>query len=369
MRTLAQNQPRDLTSSNDLQLRPAALESTRHAGYGLPLENAIRRRVVQRSPQAPGGASEGASIGAAPSLSGHAFGQISIHPAQDQVLLQSDDSNKEGPDLSGSQTRPLRLVFYQQDDKDDRDSFKAHASLLAASLGAIRIPDHGCPADLGEVGGNYCNRPENVLVRAANYAECFQQKVDQVHVVGHVYSPGDVACLSGALETDQAQQYSPAAKIVVHGCKGVSRFGQQAARILEELPDATVYVHKASAESGGPLDFYKVTADPTSADPQTITERIPNVTEEGIGFSPEVISKWAAEQVQSLKQAVKANNQNRLDIIEEWLVLPIFESAELAVLAKAILDSSAGEIPGEIRRAAEKSLEKWKAGQEVHRDR
>lgn len=281
---------------------------------------------------------------------------------RNSLRLQRDDKDKSTQTPTNAQPTPLRIIFYQQA-SSATGSFKAHADNLAANLRATKLPYGGCQTDSKSIGSISCAKEENVLIRAANYAKCLQQKVDQVHVVGHVPSSG-AACLSGGLDAENAKWYLATAKVVVHGCQGVSRFGQGTASILKQLPDASVYVHKASAEAGGPLDFYKVTTDPSSADPKTITAKIPNVTNEGIGFTPESVKQWAEEQLNTLKQAVKNKEQGTLRNIKDWITLPIFASDEAAVFANTILADSSGQIPQDIIDAAREFKKTWGGSQQ-----
>ena len=90
-------------------------------------------------------------------------------------------------------------------------------------------------------------------------------------MIGHIYVPssdprshpnkGPVgpAGMWKLMTGNQKDRFLSNARIVIHGCTGIKNAEKQWQEILKQLPGATVYAHKESAEAGGPLDFYKRT--------------------------------------------------------------------------------------------------------------
>ena len=276
--------------------------------------------------------------------------------------LQRDSNDPNASTQTQAPPDPLRLVFYQQGSSASA-GFNGYAETLAKNLNALRLPYKGCKTSTKKIGSIPCDRSENALKRAADYASCLNQKIEQLHVVGHIPSSG-AACLSGVLDSDSAKWYLPNAKVVVHGCRGVTRFRRGTESIIKQLPDAAVYVHKESAEAGGPLDFYKITVDPGSADSKTIKSKVTNVTNEGIGFTPESIKKWAESHLKNVKRAAKYNDKGTLRNILNWLIQPNFASNEVAVFADIILADTSKKIPQNILKAAEEFKKNWQASQQ-----
>jgi len=243
---------------------------------------------------------------------------------------------------------PLRLVFYQGN--AGVPSFHAHAEIIAGNLGALRIPyscNTGTPLPQ-TIGSIYSVSNDFVLERAARYARCFNRKVEQVHVVGHV-ADDPPACLKGIMTAEIAKWYLPSAKVVVHGCKGLDRFHSGTSSILRHLPKASVYVHQAQSEAGGPLNFFKVSIDANST---VQKEKIQSVISEEIGFTQASIEQWAETHVNNLKQVAENRNQNSLENYMSWLTNPAFASEEAASFAQKILDDKSNLIPANFKRKA-----------------
>lgn len=303
------------------------------------------------------------------------------HVIQHTIAGQSNGHStlqlQSAQDPTAPQSVPLRLVFYQGE-RDETPSFQAYANILAANLSAIQLP-YSCQTKTNtkNIGSMYCVAKENVLDRAAGYAKCLQQKVEQVHVVSHI-PPEGPRCISGGLKAESAKWYLPTAKVVLHGCLGLGRFKSGTASILKQLPGASVYVHKTGAEAGGPLDFYKVTTDPSS-----VPIRIPYVTDEGIGFTPYSVKQWAEKHLESFKQTrpelqtlknrqplTDTDNKRKKELenipknFRQWLTLPNFVSSETAVFADTVLADSSGQVPPDIINAAREFKKTWEASQQ-----
>lgn len=261
---------------------------------------------------------------------------------------------------------PLNLVFHQGDSSAS-PSFKAYATSLANNLAAPLLP-FTCKAgsgDSGKTGSISCSHGESALNRAAKYAQCLDRLIAQLHVVGHVPSDGPV-CLSGSMTAALAKWYLPDAKIVVHGCQGLARYSRGTASIHKHLPEASVYVHKASAEAGGPLDFYKVTLDASGATPKQASTKVRSATAEEIGFTQESVKKWAESHLANVKRIAaktkkSSDDQASLKNITGWFRNPLFYSQELEVFADLLLQDA--NVPDTLKNAAREFKKKWNADQ------
>jgi hypothetical protein len=264
---------------------------------------------------------------------------------------------------------PLILVFHQGDSSAS-GSFKAYATTLANNLAAplLPVPCTAGSSDPGKVGSISCSRGDSVLDRAGAYAKCLDRRIAQVHVVSHVPSSGPV-CLSGRMTKDLAKWYLPDAKIVVHGCQGLSRYSQATAAIHEHLPGASVYVHKASAEAGGPLDFYKITVD-ASATPKEVSTKVRDATAEGIGYTQESVKKWAESHLANVKRIAakdkkSSDDQNTMKNITSWFQSSVFHSQELEVFADLLIQDAG--VPDSLKNAAREFKKQWNASQPAGR--
>lgn len=271
------------------------------------------------------------------------------------------------------QAAGLRLVFFQSGEPDS-SGFQAYAKQLATNLGALVVRQaQGTFKDQGN-GSMSCNRHENVLVRAAKIGSALGRKIQQLHVVGHVYPQGSPApgpaCLQGAMNKQLATAFDPAAKIVVHGCQSVARYSTGTRALLTHLPGASVYAHSGSAEAGGPLEFVKQTADPQAGGAvRNIVTSVKNTVvtsavAEDIGFTAESVGRWAANHVAAAKKAWTATGVgderarrrawSAYKQYVSWLTLPLYASDEMRVFAEAVKSAKAGAVGNELFNAATK---------------